>query len=298
MTIEHAPASTQKSTNGRSNRPPAPLAARLIRVGLGALSLVSPPTAAFAAERVFMHPRRHARPAHECALLDAARAFVVANPDGALQAWEWGTAGERVLLVHGWEGRGTQLGALVAPLVERGFRVVTFDAPGHGASAGFLSSFFHFARAIESVKAELGPFHAVVAHSLGGAATGWASLAGALGERVVMIAPPASLHDAVEQAKQMLGLRQDVLSRMEARLALRFGVTLDAVHASRVAPRMTARLLVVHDENDREVAASDGELIAKAWPGAELVKTSGLGHRRILKDPGVIDRVVAFVSGE
>jgi hypothetical protein len=32
--------------------------------------------------------------------------------------------------------------------------------------------------------------------------------------------------------------------------------------------------------------------------GARLLRTSGLGHRRILRDPGVIDRVVAFLSGD
>ena len=40
------------------------------------------------------------------------------------------------LLVHGWEGRGAQLGSLVGPLVEAGLSVVAFDAPAHGDSPG------------------------------------------------------------------------------------------------------------------------------------------------------------------
>lgn len=301
MTIETALPYPQKSTTVRANStPPArpvPWAAQAIRAGLGAVSLVSPAAAAFAAERLFMHPRRHARPDQEWALLSTARMFSIPNPHGALTAWEWGDEGERVLLVHGWEGRGAQLGALVAPLLKRGFRVVTFDAPAHGATPGFLSSFFHLARAIESITAEVGPFHGVVAHSLGGAAVAWASQTRAIAERVVMIAAPTSLRDATEQAAQMLGLKRDARERMEARLTERFGLALDDVHAARVAPRMTAPLLVVHDENDREVPLACGEMLAEAWPGAELWTTRGLGHRRILRDPGVIERVVGFVAG-
>lgn len=301
MTIETALSYPHKSTTVRANSAPpgrpVPWAAQAIRAGLGAVSLVSPAVAAFAAERLFMHPRRHARPEQEWALLSTARMFSIPNPHGALTAWEWGDDGERVLLVHGWEGRGAQLGALVAPLVARGFRVVTFDAPAHGATPGFLSSFFHLARAIESTAAEVGPLHAVVAHSLGGAAVAWASQARAIAERIVTIAAPTSLRDATEQAAEMLGLKRDARERMEARIAQRFGFALDDVHAARVAPRMTAPLLVVHDENDREVPLSCGKLLAEAWPGAELLTTRGLGHRRILRDPGVVERVVGFVAG-
>jgi pimeloyl-ACP methyl ester carboxylesterase len=300
MTIETALSYPQKSTTVRANSstsaPRIPLAARVIRVGLSALSGLSPAAAAFAAERLFMHPRRHTRPDHEWSLLSSARMFSIPDPDGALTAWEWGDDGERVLLMHGWEGRGAQLGALIAPLVARGFRVVTLDAPAHGSSPGFLSSVFHFARALESARAELGPFHAVIAHSLGGAAAAWASQRTSIGDRVVMIAAPTCMRAATEEAAQLLGLRRDARERMEARLTRRFGTTFDDVHAARLAPQMTAPLLVVHDENDREVPVASGELLARLWPGAELVKTRGLGHRRILKVPAVIQRVVSFVA--
>jgi hypothetical protein len=34
------------------------------------------------------------------------------------------------------------------------------------------------------------------------------------------------------------------------------------------------------------------------WPGATLHETSGLGHRKILRDPDVIRRVGEFVAEE
>jgi pimeloyl-ACP methyl ester carboxylesterase len=95
----------------------------------------------------------------------------------------------------------------------------------------------------------------------------------------------------------MLGLSRPAIVELESRLARRFGVELGDVHASRVGPRMKAPLLVIHDEEDREVPIEAGELVARSWPGAELVRTRGLGHRRILRDPAVVARAVEFAVG-
>ena len=54
--------------------------------------------------------------------------------------------------------------------------------------------------------------------------------------------------------------------------------------------------LVVHDTQDKEAHHADGERLARSWPGARLVTTTGLGHRRILRDPDVVAEVVAHVT--
>ena len=54
--------------------------------------------------------------------------------------------------------------------------------------------------------------------------------------------------------------------------------------------------LVVADRNDKQTPYDDAADLARAV-GAEFMTTEGLGHRRILRDPDVIDRVVAFVGG-
>jgi pimeloyl-ACP methyl ester carboxylesterase len=285
----------QKSTTVRSeNR--LPVALGVVRAGFGALSRISPAAAAFAAERLFLTPRRYERPDRERVLLQGATSFSIASEFGKLRAWEWGTTGERVLLVHGWEGRGAQLGAFVPALVERGFRVVTFDAPAHGESPGSISSFFHFAASIARVAIAFGPFHGLIAHSMGGACAAWSAQTIPVAGRLVMIAPPAHIREFTTHANAMLGLDDRAIVALEDRLARRFDVDLDEVHTSRVGPKMNAPLLVIHDENDREMPIRSGELVARSWPRAELVRTSGLGHRRILRDAGVIERTVEFVA--
>jgi pimeloyl-ACP methyl ester carboxylesterase len=271
---------------------------RVVKGGMRILSRVSPAGAAAVAERMFLTPRRHLRPAAEWDVLLTARRCRFRTSSGKLVAWEWGADPDRprVLLVHGWEGRGSQLGALVEPLAALGFRVVTFDAPGHGDSPGERASLFHFAEAIERAAETFGPFHAIVTHSMGGASALWASRERPLATRTVMIAPPIDLRDFTRKLSTTLGLPEAVRLRVHRRLAVRFGVPMEDVRAERLASAMHGPLLVVHDENDREVPIACGEAVAAAWPGAELVRTHGLGHQRILRDPEVLRAVVRFVA--
>jgi pimeloyl-ACP methyl ester carboxylesterase len=181
-------------------------------------------------------------------------------------------------------------------LLEAGFRVVTFDAPAHGDSPGSQASFFHFSRAIEDAAAALGPLHAIVCHSMGGATALWASRHGPLAQRLVLIAPPVDLRDFTRQYCGALGIPENVRERLHWRLTKRFGVPVGEVRAEDLASRMRGPLLVIHDEADREVPVACGELIANQWPGSKLLKTSGLGHRRILRDPQVLQAIADFVQ--
>lgn len=284
-----------KSTNVRAKNTP-PLALRALRGGLGVLSKVTPDGAALVAERLFLSPRRYNRPAVEHELLANARHVLVPSEHGPIATWEWGDEGPRVLLVHGWEGRGAQLGAMVEPLVGLGFRVLTFDAPAHGDTSGSISSLFHFARATRTVAAAFGSFHAVVTHSMGGAATAWALHEEPFARRVAMIAPPVDMRDFTRQLGKVLGLDEDVRARVHERLGDRFGVAIADVRAEALAPHMRMPLLVVHDEDDRNVPIRCGEVYAASWPGATLVRTRGLGHHRILRDDAVVRAVVRFVA--
>src|SRR5262245_31924667 len=124
---------------------------RVLRAGVGALGAASPRMAAALVEHVFLRtPPRRARPPEEMALLGRGTRFAVSVGGERLAAWRWGE-GPAVLLAHGWGGRGGQLRAFVAPLVDAGFQVVAHDAPGHGASPGRSASLPAFAAALAGV---------------------------------------------------------------------------------------------------------------------------------------------------
>jgi pimeloyl-ACP methyl ester carboxylesterase len=229
--------------------------------------------------------------------------FTVSVHGRTVVAEAWGT-GPVVYLMHGWGGWRGQLTAFVAPLVEAGHRVIAFDAPSHGDSApgaygrgrGLLTEFIDGLVAVIRVG---GPAHSVIAHSLGGAATAIAVLEGLPVERPVLISPMADPTAYTVEFARTLGfgerIRTGFLRRLERRVDRRmpeFDVPARAAGRDQLPP-----LLVVHDRADKQVRYADGEAIVAAWPRAELLATDGLGHRRILRDPAIIDSVVEFVVG-
>ncbi|MDB4957366.1 MAG: putative hydrolase [Myxococcales bacterium] len=279
-------------------------AVRLTRAALQTAYVVSEDLGTSFAERLFTTPRRHARPTRERAILASARELVVDVKLRAprwngtvcsIAAWRWGR-GPTVLLVHGWEGRGSQLGAFVEPLVAAGMSVVAFDAPGHGDSPEHRLYLTDLADCIADVAAAVGPLHAIIAHSFGAAAALLAhSRHGVTATRNVMVAPNVLIDDALRRFAKFVGLDDNDRGALEQRLAEHTGVGLDALAVDRLAATREGDLLVLHDRTDREVPFIHGERLAAAWPNAELRATDGLGHRRILRDASVITAIVEFV---
>jgi pimeloyl-ACP methyl ester carboxylesterase len=267
---------------------------RWLRLSVELLRRLHPALAAWWVERLFFTPP-HARSRRIEDFVASGEPFLVPFGGRRLAAWRWGS-GPTVLLVHGWGGLGGQLSELVIPLVASGFSVVTFDAPGHGRSGRGLSSLVDFARAIEAIARETGPFAAAVTHSLGGAAVAFALHRGFRLPRAVFISPPARPADWAELFAERFGVTGDVMSLMRRRAEKRLGVSWSDLDVPSFAGGLTTELLVVHDRDDAEVRWSDGAQLARAWPGAQLFTTSGLGHRRILRSPEVVTRVVAFVT--
>jgi pimeloyl-ACP methyl ester carboxylesterase len=281
-----------------ANYPPNSTSVRFaaIRGLLSGLSRVSPGTAASVATVLFRKPPGGRRRSDLPSSLFASGQRVDLKLDGRrLAVWRWGN-GPTALLAHGWGSRGARLGDFVAPLTRAGFSVVAFDAPGHGASAGRLSSLPQFIAAIRAIGDRLGPLHAVVAHSMGGAATTLAIARGLDVKRAVFLAPAADPAGYSERFASVLGLSDDVVSRMKRGLERRFGLPWKEFDVLAAATTLAAPLLVIHDSEDRDVPLADGAAIAAAWPGARLVTTKGLGHRRIVHDSAVVERAVAFLT--
>jgi pimeloyl-ACP methyl ester carboxylesterase len=260
------------------------------------LSPIFPVATAELALALFRRPPRHRDSESERAALAKGERTDLSLGGRPLAIWRWGK-GPAVLLVHGWGSRGSRLASFITPLTDSGFSVVAFDAPGHGASAGRLSSLPQFISAIQAVAREIGGVEAIVAHSMGGAATTLAIERGLRAGRAVFLAPAADPAGYSERFAAMVGLSPAVLTRMRRSIERRFEERWEDFDVLSAARTMTAPLLVFHDRDDSDVAWTDGAAIASAWPGAELVSTTGLGHRRIVHDPAVVSRAVAFVTG-
>jgi pimeloyl-ACP methyl ester carboxylesterase len=252
-----------------------------------------PSLSSWLAEEIFRTPPKYARLRREERALDAAR-FSRTPLDGILlPTWKWGE-GPSILLVHGWGGHAGRLTPFVPALVGAGFSVISFDAPGHGEAPGRYSSLPDFVAAIRAVALEHGPFEAAIGHSLGAAACALAARDGLL-SRIVLLAPPAEAEKYTGRFARFFGIPPGTHDALKRRLERRYRIRWSDL---RVAGNgCPARLLVFHDLRDGKIPLKDGEEVVRTWPNAELVRTRGLGHHRILRDPRVIARAVAFVGG-
>ncbi len=287
-----------KNNNPTQRTPtwPAPLAVRTSRLAIRLLALISPALAGAWVYRLWFRARRHPEPPQEKAWRETAQALAVMHRGRPLAVHAWGT-GPAVLLIHGWNGRGAQLGAFAAPLVNAGFRAVAFDTPAHGRSPGQATDIPEINEAIQAVVAVCGPVHAVIGHSFGAACALYAVRHGLKVERLVAIAPPAGMRGLAQKFFDVLAAPAAVQAVFQRKLEARFGADV----WQRFSPEALARQLdvpglIVHDQDDIDMPWQEGWSVARAWPGAQFVRTAGLGHRRILRDPEVLARVTTFIA--
>jgi pimeloyl-ACP methyl ester carboxylesterase len=272
---------------------------RFIQTVAPTASVLAPRLSARALQRLFTTPMRWPTPERERPWIARAhRGRVPIDAHRQVATYTWGDEGPTVLLVHGWAGRASQLGVFAAPLRERGFRVVAFDAPGHGDADGKRSALPEFVTAVQRVAQHVGPLHAIVGHSLGAASTTIALHRGLRVHRAVFIAPPERPGRYLERAASWLGFSHDVARGTQTRLERHYGVKFDDMRGSELAPGLRTPLLVIHDPEDDDVPYSEGRRLAEAWPGAQLMTVHGLGHRRILRDAAVVEATVDFVGRE
>ncbi|OOG41826.1 alpha/beta hydrolase [Polaromonas sp. A23] len=275
---------------------------KLFRWGLGASQRLWPALAVRAAYRLFGTPLPPK-------WLNRRRTW---SPDWRINTWAFENAsltvyerpvaphGPLVLLAHGWGGHAGQMLALADTLQAQGLRPVLLEMPAHGRSAGSTSNLPQFARAIDYVVARLRQeghqVQALVAHSLAANAGAYALSRGLPVDKLVLLAPPASPYEYTRLFAHVFGLREATRAAMQQRIEAREGILMPQFEPAAVGPRIHQPTLVVHDRRDSINRFADGVAYSQAIAGARLLATDELGHRRILKDEGVLREIAAFVG--
>lgn len=292
--IQHQSQSQIQKT--RPNRRKNPWTIRWLRWGFVLLNVVAPKWGARRAYRLWFTSPRFPEPPREQRWREAAHIEYLDHTYGPLAVYRWGQ-GPVVLLVHGWSGRGTQMGAFAAPLVARGFSVVAFDMPGHGRSAGKATDIFKAAAALAAVAQHVGSITAIVAHSFGTMVSTLAINDGLSVDKAVCLSAPTSLLCLVERFCHALGLKAKTEAMLKRMLVQEFGENVWQRTASdkQVADSGVVAL-IIHDKDDVDVPWSWSEQLSKSWPNSHLWLTHGLGHRRILRNREVLAAVSDFIA--
>jgi pimeloyl-ACP methyl ester carboxylesterase len=243
----------------------------------------------------FLTPPRNQPSESEQALLAQATLFSVPFGSIEINAFSWGT-GATILLVHGWGGYGLQMSGFVEPLLQAGYRVLAFDAPAHGGTMGIQTNGLELARAISTVSEHQAPIAGVIAHSFGANSTTLALSEGMQVCKAIYLGAACSLLNTTKVFARRAKLSIEVQAALKDLFESRFGRDIwQRLAIDRNIRNFSIPALLFHDRKDREVSIEESRTIAKVWSGAQLVETSGLGHRRILHNQQVVQQAVDFL---
>jgi pimeloyl-ACP methyl ester carboxylesterase len=184
-----------------------------------------------------------------------------------LSGLRWGAEGQpAALLMPGPQGRPTQFATFIAPLLARGRQVIALDAPVHLESLNEEARRMESAMALLEAAVEIRELDSIIGHSTGAVAGALALTHGLPADRAVLLAP-ASVITAGDEA------------------------------FCRTLRQLEIPALIVHDSGDAIVPHAEAQALARCWPGAQLLTTTGLGHWKVLTDAGVAEQVADFVAG-
>jgi len=273
-----------------------------LKTTFGVTEKVAPTLAERWAIKLFVQPMKFKRPVREAELIQDAQieqrpfqGFYARPPAQAyFVSYRWGS-GPVVLLVHGWAGRGSQMATFAAPLVAAGYRVLTFDAPAHGDSPGKQTNLLEVSQIIQALSQEVGGFAAIIGHSFGGMAAGYAVRHGVQAQKLITIGSPATMDHVLTGFGEQINASPQMVQRLKNYLSTIAQQEVDTFSLAHTVATLDLPGLIVHDQQDRDVAYSQAQLLHQVWPCSRLLTTDGLGHRRILRDETIIAQVVDFV---
>ncbi len=273
----------------------------LLRGLFGLTQSMSPGLAARWAMRLFLHTYRRPLRNEDAALLARARRQHIAVGTDSIAVYEWAGTGPTAIIVHGWGSSAARFTLLARALGARGWRVIAFDAPGHGASTGRSSSLPLFMAALDAIVGHYGAPQALIGHSLGAlaiacrhrdGAPAWASAL----RRAVLISMPSSAEYLLARFIDVLGLSRATESALRARFQQRFDATPSQFASMPGAGRLRSPVLLVHDRGDDIVPCEHSLALHEQLPATGLLTTEGQGHSKLTRDAATIAHIVEFVA--
>jgi pimeloyl-ACP methyl ester carboxylesterase len=271
---------------------------QLIILSAKLCAFISTKLATTYAAKLFTTPIKHKVPKRELEMdsKSVKKTINVPTIDKNIITYEYGTSNRKILLVHGWSGRGTQLFKIADALVKIGYSTVSFDAPAHGKSQGKTTIMSEFIYSILEIEKQFGPFEIAIGHSLGGMSVLNAIKDGLKVDKAIIIGSGDIVQDILDEFTSKLGLKPEMSIELRNHFEDKYGVKMDDFSAYKAAQKVQIPVLVMHDNDDPEVPVKAGIHIHENLENGLLFLTEDLGHRKILGNQNVINKIITFIK--
>lgn len=250
----------------------------------------------YIADNLFATPLNFETPKREKIMWESAQKnrIKIHSLNKEIDVLSYGYSTKKVLLVHGWSGRSTQLFTIADKLLEKGFMIISFDGPAHGKSEGKKTSMPEFLETIHQINEDFGPFISAVGHSFGGMAL-YNSANSLQLKNFVTIGAGDKVSTIINRFVENLTLKPKIAKKLNLFYNKKYNTNVDNNASSTQAKNIKIPVLVIHDSQDGDVAVSCALNIRQSLQRGSLLITQSLGHIKILRDKNTMNRVVEFI---
>ncbi len=269
----------------------------IIKIFLKIAFLITPRFASNFAFKIFFMPAKRAKIQEKDKKLfsEAKQSFKKINGKQTV-FYEWGEGEKIALFIHGWESRASHFSKPIQSFLDNGYKVLSFDAPGHGWSKGDNTNIFEYCEAIEYINNKGFKIDIIISHSFGSICAGWAIKQYGNCKKFVVISGLCRFDYLIDEFSRMLSLsgnaKKSVISKVD-RMCLPLTDIWNNLSLDNNPENLISEVLVIHDKEDNKLSWSNGKSIAAAYD-SQFITTKKLGHTKILNDDGVIKNLLDF----
>jgi len=223
------------------------------------------------------------------------------NLDGLdTKGYRWNKGGHRkVYIAHGFRSSAANFTHIAKRLVDKGYEVVVFDAPGHGMSDGKRITAIIYKKFIERINKLFGPFDGYVCHSFGGLAVSLAvaEISDNESTRIALVAPASDIKSLSEMFFSQMKIADSKVRQYFFEEIEKIGQNkIEWFTIKRSLTTIKGKVLWIHDAGDKITPVKDAHIVQQLdFSNVNFIFTDGLGHRKIYRDERIVEQVVNFV---
>ncbi len=275
------------------------------KLAFSIIGSISPRMAAKTFLHFFSKPPKRSFRQHHLTLRESATetdtpltAYAFSKQQIKVKTYTWGEGDKKVLLLHGWGGSALDFSHLIQTLVEHNYQVISFDQPAHGFTSGKNSNLIQWMHVITAFLDTNKDLYAIIGHSFGGlAATLTLAREKVYIPKLIIMASSISAPAIFDDAYDQLGLNNKVREVIP-------GIVQDTLKSDLMSMDMHKQfrsvkvdhMLFIYDENDEIIPPKQSEYFLLQHPEVEGFKIRGEGHYRIIRDPQVLAKILAFLG--
>ena len=275
----------------------------ILKTYFGFSSILAPEKTGKKSFELFQQVRKKSIRDREKEFYNDARTFKVHRDKEPIDCFELGNPnGSLVFLVHGWDSNAGSMSKLAYKFVKEGYRVITFNLPGHAFYKSSSTNLLECKKAFEAVVEFINPTEAfsIVSHSFGSAV-----VANAMANKsyninsLVFLTNPNKVEDIFVEFKEVIGLRKKAYKALIKHTTRILGAPIETLDVSTNMSKISYdRFLMIHDKYDTVLPYKNSVEINSEVEKSQLIGFEKIGHYKMLWNEEVIGRTFAFVDGQ